>query len=199
MINAYFYMHGSDSIHDEVQELLVTLESKADAVYIEEEGEQTVFEGMLQKMQKGDTVFIVSFFCMASDHHQLKDRLMVLEEREIQLILRDFGILPLRILLEFQECCEESRKEELKKKQHKGIAEALERKKRQEGNYGRPQIKMPENFEEKIKEIMYYKNRTHTAYRRQLGLSKATYYKLIKEVKEHWKEQELSGYTNEEC
>ena len=84
----------------------------------------------------------------------------------------------------------DTQRKQIYDKQMEGIQRALEKKRKGEGDYGRPKITLPADFEANIKRIMR-KEMKHEDYREKLGFKRSTYFKFVKDLKDSWKQQEL--------
>ncbi len=75
--------------------------------------------------------------------------------------------------------------EELRVKQQIGIKRALEEKKRGMGNYGRPSIKLPPDFEKQLKRRIENQE-SLSRYCEELKMKKSTFYKWVKMYRYSW-------------
>ncbi|MBS5041267.1 MAG: hypothetical protein KHZ54_02340 [Erysipelotrichaceae bacterium] len=75
----------------------------------------------------------------------------------------------------------ELRRIKLKNAQKRGIEEALKLHMEGKGNYGRPKVKIPDDFKE---HVQYFKrnNLPLENYRKMTNLKKSTFYKYVKYV-----------------
>ena len=130
------------------------------------------------QLKKNDILEILSLSSFCTNKEYLEERLNFCKKRNIRLsvnnviISSDFYMDILFILVRE----ESEKKKKLKMAQYEGIKKALEKKKKGTGNYGRPRIQLPPDFEEQVK--LYKKNRTSLElYRRKLDMKNSTFYK----------------------
>ena len=133
--------------------------------------------------------------CMASDGNLLFDNLSELRKQKIVLKLLNGTSLNLEQLLSVINFVKTTQRKQVHEKQMEGIQKALENKKNGKGEYGRPKITLPSDFEDNIKKIMR-KEMRHEDYREKLGLKRSTYFKFVKDLKDSWKQKELERGLN---
>lgn len=76
---------------------------------------------------------------------------------------------------------EEHKKQEMRKAQRIGIDRALAKQRSGNGSYGRPHVKLPQDFEEQVRRCVRNEQPLET-YRRTTGLKRATFYKYAKKA-----------------
>ena len=140
---------------------------------------------LINKLKENDKLKIPSIDCISSEELSLKVKLKTLKDLHAQLLTLNDEDLDIDTLLQLIDFVEISRKKRVKKLQREGIDKALEKKYKGEGAFGRPRIKLPDDFGENIKKIMR-REMSHDEYRTKLGIKRSTYYKLVKEEKESW-------------
>lgn len=161
--------------------------------YLECSSSHDAFDALYDRLEQLDIVYLSSIRDLAIDHQVMLERLYRLRDKNIVLTTFHHSIIDIDLLLEFYEFSETSRKVYMKKQQHKGIQKALKKKDDGVGRYGRPCVEMPEHFEENVRQIILCKGKTHVEYMKQCGIKRATYYKLVRRIRQHWIEQELSN------
>lgn len=189
----YLYMENKDE--EEISEVFHSSLSRS-CIFVDKEEVQPNFDLLLKTVEQEDQIYISSIHQFASNYKKLIENLLKLQKKSIQYLHRENVMLPIRELISLYEYIEENRKEIHCEKQSAGIKAALEKKARGQGSYGRPLIEMPKNFEENILLILK-KQKTHEAYRIQCGLKRATYYKMVRKLKNSWIESELNNYQQQ--
>lgn len=145
---------------------------------------------LVQAISYQDEVYCYDMSAMAGDGNILFENLSLLLKQGITLKLVDdmcLDIKQLTILIEF---VRNTQRKLIYEKQMEGIHKALEKKRNGIGDYGRPKIILPSDFEANIRKIMK-KEMKHEDYREQLGFKRSTYFKFVKDLKDSWKQQEL--------
>ncbi|EFP60480.1 hypothetical protein DWW36_06350 [Erysipelotrichaceae bacterium AF15-26LB] len=151
-------------------------------------------------LKENDELYIYDILYFADEINQFKERLLYLKELNIELKILNETILIIDQILNTTEFVQKTMRKNIYEKQMEGIHRALEKKKSGEGEYGRPKIILPKDFEDNIKKIMR-KEMKHEDYREQLGFKRSTYFKFVKDLKDSWKQQELERSLNKsgEC
>lgn len=186
----YLYMVNEDE--KKINEIFHSTVSRS-CIFIDKEEAQPNFDLLLKAAKKTDQIYISSIQQVASNYKKLIENLLKLQKKSIQYLYRENMIIPISELISLYDYVEENRKVLQSEKQLAGIKVALEKKATGRGGYGRPLILMPENFEENILLILK-KQKTHEYYRKQCGLKRATYYKMVRKVRDRWIENELNYY-----
>lgn len=180
----YFYAYLPNE--NERNEIINSLNLKKNQIYIDEkENDDIKWNDLIKKLKDNDKLLIPSIDSISSEEVSLKDKLQTLKELHAQLLTMEDGNLDVEVLLQLMDFIELSRRNRVKKRQKEGIHKALEKKYKGEGQFGRPRVQVPDDFEENIKKIMR-KELSHDTYRAQLGMKRSTYYKMVKEVKDSW-------------
>ena len=180
----YFYAYLPNK--NEKEHILNSLNFKKNQIYIDDtENDDIKWNDLIKKLKNNDKLLIPSIDCISSEEVSLKDKLQTLKDIHAQLLTIDDEDLDVDVMLQLMDFIEVSRKNRARKLQRAGIDKALEKKYKGEGRFGRPRIKVPDDFEENIKRIMR-KELSHDAYRAQLGMKRSTYYKIVKEVRDSW-------------
>ena len=167
------------------------LHMKQPQVFIEQDDtNNNKWKELVASLKEEDRLYVPSFHMFSPDEEELKIRLEKLKEIRAQLYMMDeMQDIDIKVLLDMLEYVETSKKRRLAAKQQEGIQKALEKKQLGEGTYGRPKLELPEDFEENLRLIMQ-KQMNHETYRLKIGMKRSTYYKYVRIVKDHWKEQE---------
>lgn len=184
----YFYAYLNDDKTPVLSQIdFNKIDIGKDDIYIDSENLER-WNSLKPILKNQDTLYIYDITWFADNANQLKEKLSFLFEKSINLKLLDGVNLNVQQLLNTVDFVKTTLNKYFYGKQMEGIQRALEKKKKGEGNYGRPKIILPEDFEDKIKKIMK-KEMKHEDYRAQLGYKRSTYFKFVKEVKESWKKQ----------
>lgn len=144
-----------------------------------------------------DELYIYEIAYLANEPNCFKNRLLFLNENNIQLKILNETIIDIAQVLKTTEFVQSTIRKSLYDKQMEGIHKALEKKRKGEGDYGRPKIMLPADFEANIKKIMR-KEMKHEDYREKLGFKRSTYFKFVKDLKDSWKQQELERSLSED-
>lgn len=131
-----------------------------------------------QEMKPGKDVEISSFADLGETLTQVKERLQEYAEQKA-VISCDGKTADAQALVEFYECVMVLHRQRLRKSQQKGIEQALKNKAEGNGSYGRPRVKLPEDFQEQIQECRQ-NNQSLMAYCEQIKMKRSTFYKYVK-------------------
>lgn len=138
----------------------------------------------LENQIKRDDILVVSSLKELSDDvGALQEKLKYCKEKGIQINLKG-TCLSEEIYMDIIEVVDwelELRRIKLKNAQKRGIEEALKLHMEGKGNYGRPKVKIPDDFKE---HVQYFKrnNLPLENYRKMTNLKKSTFYKYVKYV-----------------
>ena len=178
----YFYAY----LPNKKENVLNSLNLKKNQIFIDDtDADDIEWNALIKKLKESDMLLIPSIESMSSEEVSLKDKLQTLKDIHAQLMTIKNEDLDVDVMLQLMDFIEVSRRNRVRKLQREGIDKALEKKYKGEGRFGRPRIKVPDDFEENIKRIMR-KELSHDAYRAQLGMKRSTYYKIVKEVRDSW-------------
>ena len=184
----YFYAYLPNK--NDKETVLNSLNLKKNQIYIDDtENDDIKWNDLIKKLKNDDKLLVPSIDCISSEEVSLKDKLQTLKDIHAQLLTIDDEDLDVDVMLQLMDFIEVSRRNRVRKLQREGIDKALEKKYKGEGRFGRPRIKVPDDFEENIKRIMR-KELSHDAYRAQLGMKRSTYYKYVKLFKDRWKQEQ---------
>ena len=73
-------------------------------------------------------------------------------------------------------------RKKMKESQHRGIQKALQRKLEGKGNYGRPSIDLPNDFEEQIRKRLVDREAL-SEYQKELNIKRSTFYRHANLIK----------------
>lgn len=141
----------------------------------------TQWKKLLTECNEDTIVSITSFIDLADCYKTLESRILDCYENNVQLAV-DGELIGSKVVLKLIEFFRNTLKEQRKKSQAAGIQRALDRKRNGKGNYGRPKINLPVDFEEAIKCIT---NKEYSAseYMKRTGMKKSTFYKYCSDIK----------------
>ena len=180
----YFYAYLPEN---QISKKAVFMKQSVDHVYIDSMNSNEHWNELVHSVKRNDRIIIPAIEYLSSEEITLKQRLKKLKELEVLLSTLDEKDVDADLLLALIEFVENSRKKRTKQLQMVGIEKALEKKYKGEGNFGRPKVYKPEDFGENLRKIMR-KELSHDSYREQLGMKRSTYYKLVKEERDSWKQ-----------
>lgn len=144
-------------------------------------------------LRKGDTLVIKELDRLGRDMEQIKQEWQELQAKEVNIIVLDTPILNTEgktdlekklisnIVFELLSYMAEKERAKIRQRQKEGI-QALRDKNNGKAK-GRPKIEAPTNFKEEYKNWKSGKQ-TATETFKKLGLSKAKFYRLVKELEE---------------
>lgn len=137
---------------------------------------------LLEYVREGDTVYIESLSRLARSTKDLLEIVDRLREKRVGLVSHKESIdteTPQgRFIIQVFAALSELEKESLKQRQREGIEAAKRRGK----HLGRPRVKVPESFNEVVRD--WAESRiTAVEARKRLGLSHATFYQMVKREK----------------
>ena len=141
-------------------------------------------------LEMKDELYVYRLSAIAADGNTLFVRLTHLKDKDITIRLLDDSDLNVEQMLNLIDFVRDTQRKQIYDKQMEGIQRALEKKRKGEGDYGRPKITLPADFEVNIKKIMR-KEMKHEDYREKLGFKRSTYFKFVKDLKDSWKQEEL--------
>lgn len=133
-------------------------------------------------VSKGDILQINSVKDLADDTKQIKILLKKMTEHKMKIRFIPFkcDVEPTFILSLFN-IYEELRNKELRERQYTGIKRALEMKKEGTGTYGRPKVKLPDDFEEQVMDCVC-QSFPLSNYWKKIDLPQSTFYKYANEI-----------------
>lgn len=116
---------------------------------------------------------------------KLKELLEEWRKGDVRIAFQD-KLLEAEWLEAFYRMIIQREQEELKVEQRAGIRRALKKKREGTGRYGRPRVKLPEDFEQQIK-VRLRNEEDLSHYCKELDMKKSTFYKWVKVYKDSWK------------
>ncbi len=147
------------------------------------------YQEMVKKMHSGDLLFILSIDRLGRNYEEVQNQWRVLtKEIGVDICVIDMQLLDTRngkdlmgtfiadLVLQILSFVAQSERENIKKRQAEGIAAAKARGVR----FGRPEAKLPANFETIVREWEMQEITTEEAVKRS-GVSRATFYRRIRE------------------
>lgn len=176
----YFYAFLPDGLQQ--NEVLKSVPLSKERIYVDYENDDTNWLHLMRDIKKNDSVIIPSIEMFSSEEIKIKEKLEMIRDLQLQLFSLDKKQIDVILLLDFMRFVSNTRKKKAKELQRIGIERALEKKQKGEGNFGRPRIKRPDDFEANLDRI-FKKEMTHELYRSKLGMKRSTYYKLVHEYK----------------
>lgn len=176
----YFYAFLPDG--SQQNEVLKSVPLSKERIYVDHENDDTNWLHLMRDIKKNDRVIIPSIEMLSSEENKIKEKLETIRDLHLQLFSIDKKQIDVILLLDFMKFVNNTRKKKAKELQRIGIEKALEKKQKGEGNFGRPKIKRPDDFEANLDRI-FKKEMTHELYRNRLGMKRSTYYKLVHEYK----------------
>ena len=146
---------------------------------------------MLKKLKKGDLLYILSIDRLGRNYEEIQEQWRFLtREKKIDIAVIEMPLLDTRngkdlmgtfiadVVLQILSFVAQTERENIKKRQAQGIAVA----KSKGVVFGRPEIKLPMNFDEIVCQWKKCKITTEIA-AKQSGMSKRTFYRKIKNAK----------------
>ncbi len=188
----YFYAYATTEAECEAIHSIVSnsdLNIQEAFIYIDN-NRYDAWEQLFSKLEMKDELYVYELSSIAEDGNTLFVHLTHLKDKSVTIKLLDGSDLNTEQMLDLIGFVRETQRKQIYDKQMEGIQRALEKKRKGEGDYGRPKITLPADFEDNIKRIMR-KEMKHEDYREKLGFKRSTYFKFVKDLKDSWKQQEL--------
>lgn len=187
----YYYAQCEQKDKAKYLEAFLSCSNNQEVIFMDDEYDDSQWERLHARLEAKDIVYIMDLSHMSMDTAELKNKLRITQAKQIRLCRLDHVTLLVDQLLEAIDFTLHEGMYKQKLRQRKGIQKALEDKKQGKGSYGRPKTQLPEDFEEHIRMIMA-KQMSHESYRSALNMKRSTYFKMVKELKESWKQKEHS-------
>ena len=188
----YFYAYATTDAECEAIHTIVLhsdLNIQEAFIYIDN-NRYDAWEQLMATLEMKDELYVYRLSAIAADGNTLFVHLTHLKDRDITIRLLDDSDLNLEQILNLIDFVRKTQRKQIYDKQMEGIQRALEKKRKGEGDYGRPKITLPADFEVNIKKIIR-KEMKHEDYREKLGFKRSTYFKFVKDLKDSWKQEEL--------
>lgn len=142
------------------------------------------WEELQKELQENDVLKVSSLLELAKSEEQLKECLECCKQKQVTLQIQN-SVLESDVymgILGLIKKIDEERKKETYEAQMAGIKRALEKKAEGKGGYGRPRVKLPKDFAERVKECIR-EGRPLDVYWQKTNLKKSTFYKYVAIVK----------------
>ncbi len=149
------------------------------------------YQRMLKKICSGDLLYILSIDRLGRNYEEVQDQWRILtKEIGVDICVLDMPLLDTRngkdligtfiadLVLQILSFVAQSERENIRRRQAEGIAAAKDRGVK----FGRPEVVVPENFEETVKAWEMHKISTNEAVER-CGISRSTFYRRVKEYR----------------
>lgn len=188
----YFYAYATTEAECEAIRTMVlhsNLNIQEAFIYIDN-NRYDAWEQLIANLKMKDNLYVYRLSSITADGNTLFVHLTHLKDKDITIKLLDGTDLNVEQMLNLIDFVRDTQRKQIYDKQMEGIQRALEKKRKGEGDYGRPKITLPADFEANIKKIMR-KEMKHEDYRERLGFKRSTYFKFVKDLKDSWKQQEL--------
>lgn len=188
----YFYAYATTKAECEAIHTIVLysdLNLKETFIYIDN-NKYDAWEQLIANLEMKDELYVYRLSSITADGNTLYDHLTHLKNKEIMIKFLDGSDLNVEHMLNLIDFVRDTQRKHIYDKQMEGIQRALDKKRKGEGNYGRPKITLPVDFEANIIKIMR-KEMKHEDYREKLGFKRSTYFKFVKNLKDSWKQKEL--------
>ena len=188
----YFYAYATTEAECEAIHTIVLhsdLNIQETSIYIDN-NRYDAWNQLIANLEMKDELYVYKLSSIAADGNTLFVHLTYIKNKDITITLLDDSDLNTEQMLTLIDFVRDTQRKQIYDKQMKGIQRALEKKRNGEGDYGRPKITLPADFEVNIKKIMR-KEMKHEDYREKLGFKRSTYFKFVKDLKDSWKQQEL--------
>ena len=162
--------------------------------------ERSEFQRMFGMLRNGDILYINSLDRISRNYQDIQKVLMDLRRLNVDLVVLDnavldttkhkdlLGTLIFDLTVSLLGYVAEMERNKIKERQRAGIDQTLKLRKEGKATYGRPRIRMPDNFGLILEEIDAGET-TRSIYRKKLGLTKSTFYRMEREWRlQHQKE-----------
>lgn len=147
---------------------------------------------MVQKLKEGDLLYVLSIDRLGRNYEEIQEQWRILtKDIGVDICVIDMPLLDTRqgkdlmgtfiadLVLQILSFVAASERDNIKKRQEQGINAA-----KQKGvKFGRPSMKLPDNFEYLVREVENNQISVDSA-AKQMGMSRSTFYRRWKETKE---------------
>lgn len=191
----YAYVRVSSTDQNEDRQLIEMekLNIPKKNIYIDKQSgrdfERPQYKKLVQKLKAGDILYVLSIDRLGRNYEEIQNQWRILtKKKEIDICVIDMPLLDTRkgkdlmgtfivdLVLQILSFVAQNERENIKKRQTQGIAAA----KAKGVQFGRPNIPVPENFEEIVKQWKAGKLSLDGAMK-QCHMSKSTFYRRIKQ------------------
>lgn len=182
----YFYVQATEEelMDKDRFDLLADYFSDAD-IYIDGL-DNTKWEVLKKKMDRNDELYTNSIASLSLDTNDFINKIRYIETCGIRLFDANKQILHIIEIIETVEFLSTRARYMSRRKQLMGIERSLAKKKMGEGRYGRPRVQVPADFDEKVRYMTEHRMSLES-YRQSLDIKRSTFYRLVREVKDSWK------------
>lgn len=201
MVTIYGYVRVSSRDQNEDRQLAALQEivGTEKNIFIDKQSgkdfERPQYKRMVRKMRKDDLLYIKSIDRLGRNYIEIQEQWRVLtKEKGIDIVVLDMPLLDTRrgkdlmgtflsdIVLQVLSFVAENERINIHQRQAEGIAAAKARGVR----FGRPQIELPDHFENIVREWERKQITVHEAIR-QCGMSESTFYRRLREYRSEHK------------
>lgn len=158
-----------------------------DQIYIDCLG-NSKWDELKEKIGNKDILCVESIGMISLDTNDFLHKLRIITEKGVRLYDLKKKELHIEEIIETVNFLSSRARYKDKMKQMEGIERSLEKKKQGEGAYGRPRVKVPDDFQEKLRYMVEQKISLES-YRKTLDIKRSTFYRLVREVKDSWKRE----------
>ena len=197
MITTYGYVRVSSKDQNEDRQLTALQELKIARrnIYIDKQSgkdfDRLQYQRLVRRMQRDDLLYIKSIDRLGRNYTEIQEQWRKLtKEKGVDIVVLDMPLLDTRrgkdlmgtflsdIVLQVLSFAAENERTNIRQRQAEGIAAAKARGVR----FGRPQLLVPENFEQTVRSWERKEISVREAVRR-CGMSEATFYRRLKEYR----------------
>ena len=197
MITTYGYVRVSSKDQNEDRQLTALQELKIARrnIYIDKQSgkdfDRLQYQRLVRRMQRDDLLYIKSIDRLGRNYTEIQEQWRKLtKEKGVDIVVLDMPLLDTRrgkdlmgtflsdIVLQVLSFAAENERTNIRQRQAEGIAAAKARGVR----FGRPQLLVPENFEQTVRSWEKKEISVREAVRR-CGMSEATFYRRLKEYR----------------
>lgn len=197
MITTYGYVRVSSKDQNEDRQLAALQELKVARrnIYIDKQSgkdfDRLQYQRLVRRMKRDDLLYIKSIDRLGRNYTEIQEQWRKLtREKGVDIVVLDMPLLDTRrgkdlmgtflsdIVLQVLSFAAENERTNIRQRQAEGIAAAKARGVR----FGRPQLLVPEHFEQTVRSSEKKEISVQEAVRR-CGMSKATFYRRLKEYR----------------
>lgn len=195
--NVYGYVRVSSLEQNEDRQMLALkeLEVKKNNIYIDKQSgkdfERPKYKMLVEKLKKGDLLYIISIDRLGRNYREIQEEWKQLtQDKGVDICVIDMPLLDTRngkdlmgtfiadLVLQILSFVAENERTNIRKRQEEGIIAAKKRGVR----FGRPEVKVPDNFTEII-DLWEKKKVPMEEILEMCQMSKTTFYRRVREYK----------------
>lgn len=195
--NVYGYVRVSSLEQNEDRQMLALkeLEVKKNNIYIDKQSgkdfERPKYKMLVKKLKKGDLLYIISIDRLGRNYREIQEEWKQLtQDKGVDICVIDMPLLDTRngkdlmgtfiadLVLQILSFVAENERANIRKRQEEGIIAAKKRGVR----FGRPEVKVPDNFTEII-DLWEKKKVPMEEILEMCQMSKTTFYRRVREYK----------------